>query len=419
MPDALQLDPMHGESHSTGCPPHSDEHEPLRLLLFTDTLGDVSGVCRFILNMGEQAQISGRNLHIATSTRFHIPEAPYIHNFTPRLRKKIPSYENLDLVLPPIVPLLRLATRLRPHVIHVSTPGPVGLAGRLAARFLHVPLVGVYHTDYPAYIDHLFNDAVYTRITVEHMRRFYRRFTTILMRSQEYIDALTLHGVDHQRMKRLTPGIALSSFQPSFRKISNWPAYGLSAESVKVLYTGRLSIEKNLPLLTDFWPHVHRACQSRGICAELVIIGDGPYSAQMQRALANTDAHFLGFKHGDELSQLYASADLFVFPSLTDTLGQVVIESQSSGLPVLVSDQGGPKEIVNDGVTGFVLPGKSSRRWRDACINLITNQSLRQTMGRAAHEHAQQYSIHESFAHFWAIHQAAHDAGAKQAPIHL
>lgn len=139
----------------------------------------------------------------------------------------------------------------------------------------------------------------------------------------------------------------------------------------------------------------------------LVVVGDGPYRARMEQELAGCRAVFAGFRHGRELSAIYASSDLFVFPSATDTLGQVVMEAQSSGLPVLVSDRGGPREVLREGQTGLVLPASSPGPWAEAIRALLADDARRLAMGRAAHESIQPMTIRHSFDHFWELHERA------------
>ncbi len=379
----------------------------IRVMLFTDTLGDINGVCRFIQNMGDQAAAAGRNLQIVTSTRMELPERDHITNFKPIFASSMPKYENLEAVLPPVTRMLRFADQFQPDAIHVSTPGGVGLVGLLAARMLRVPVVGVYHTDFPAYIDHLFGDEIYTSLTSCYMKMFYKRFSSIFSRSADYIESLTEFGIDANRLVRLIPGVALESFRPDYEDKESWSDYAISSTSVKVLYCGRVSVEKNLPLLTAVWPDVRKACGNAGFEADLIVVGDGPYREEMQRTLGSVGAHFLGFRHGDELSRLYASSDLFVFPSETDTLGQVVLESQASGLPVIVTDKGGPQEVVDDGISGVVLPGGDTRAWKEAIIAFVTDPDRRQRMGRSAQTRSVRYSLKACFDHFWEIHARA------------
>jgi glycosyltransferase involved in cell wall biosynthesis len=155
-----------------------------------------------------------------------------------------------------------------------------------------------------------------------------------------------------------------------------------------------------MPLLVNVWRQVHRLCSG----AQLVVVGDGPYRARMESELTGTHTHFVGFRHGRELSTIYASADLFVFPSTTDTLGQVVMESQSSGLPVIVTDQGGPKEVVRQGETGLILPSDIPERWVREIAALIRDEPRRAQWGADAHAAIQPMSIRHSFEHFWDSH---------------
>ncbi len=389
----------------------------MRVMLFTDTLGDVNGVSRFIRNIAAQATETGRSLHVVTSTNFDCPAAPNITNFKPLLAMKMPGYENLELVLPPFLRLLRAARKFRPDAIHISTPGPVGFTGRLAARAMQLPMLGVYHTDFPAYIERLFGNDLFTAVSRTAMRLFYRRFATIFTRSRDYIEALSALGLACDNVVTLRPGIMTQQFQPGLRDEGVWAAlqqpheaasgHASDARAVRVLSVGRVSVEKNLPLLTKVWKQADAALRSRGTAAELVVVGDGPYRAQMEEELAGTRCRFLGFRYGEELSRLYASSDVFVFPSVTDTLGQVVMEAQASGLPVLVTDQGGPKEVVQDGRTGFVLRAHDVDGWVDRIVQLAADEAERQRMGACAHGFMQEYSIARSFEHFWREHEAA------------
>ena len=376
-----------------------------RVVLFTDTLGDVNGVSRFIRNAADLALSTQRDFTVLTSTNFAIPRQSNIINCAPIVATKMPKYENLELVLPPFRELLRAATALRPTVIHISTPGSVGLAGRIIASRLRVPVAGVYHTDFPAYIDKLFVNESMTEGCSAFMRWFYKPFARIFTRSDDYAKRLVSLGIDERVLVTLKPGIRIDEFHPRFRDENIYRRLGCLPEAVRFLYCGRVSVEKNLPLLARVWPHVHAQLSQAGVPAELILIGDGPYRATMQEQLAQCNARFLGFRHGAELASLYATGDVFAFPSATDTLGQVVMESQASGLPVLVTDQGGPKEVTRHGVTGLVLPATDERAWISAMVELGMQRAKRQSMGAAAHAAMQDYSITKSFEHYWRVHE--------------
>lgn len=394
-----------------------------RVALFTDTLGDVNGVSRFIRNVAACASATGRTLTVFTSTRFETPIAPNIRNVAPLFAARMPGYAQLEWALPPAATLLREARAFRPDVIHVSTPGPVGCVGWLAARLMRVPLAGVYHTDFPAYIDHLFRDPSYTAATAWFMRRFYRPFSCLFTRSEEYTQSLVGLGVARDRVVRLRAGIDTDAFHVRHRCPDVWDGLrdvdgqSMTSRSLKALYIGRVSVEKNLPMLARVWQRVSdRWNGARAL--ELVVVGDGPYRREMQAALAGrrAPARFLGFRHGEELASIYASADLFVFPSLTDTLGQVVMEAQSSGLPVIVSNVGGPKEVVEEGRTGFVVNANDESAWAERILALASDEEARVRLGRAAHEHMRAQSIEQSFEHYWAEHERVRDSSRKAAP---
>lgn len=397
----------------------------MRLLLFTDTLNDVNGVSRFIRNVGDQAAATGRDLHIITSTRLPTPpdgEREFIHNIPPRYARPMPGYPQLELAIPRRGQMLRAAERLRPDVVHVSTPGPIGTLGRRFAAIHGLPLIGTYHTDFPAYIDHLFDEPVFTWLCSAHMSWFYRRFSRIFTRSMDYATSMQQLGIASDRIVKLLPGIDTDVFHARYRDDTGaiWrklAPLGIREHSVKALYVGRISVEKNLPMLSKVWPAARAACRDRGIDAQLLVVGDGPYRATMQRDLAAHDAVFLGFRHGEELSTIYASSNLFLFPSTTDTLGQVVMESQSVGLPVIVTDQGGPSEVVDDLSTGFVLPATPAahNRWADTIAQLICDPELRHRMGEAGKAKMAPMTIRHSFEHFWQVHEEVVSANPTQA----
>ncbi len=402
---------------------------PMKVALFTDTLGDVNGVCRFIQNVAEQANKTGRDVQVMTSTTFDVPEWDNIHNFEPSFATSMPKYENLQLVLPPLVKMLRHVDKHQPDVIHISTPGPVGMVGYIAAKMLKVPVMGVYHTDFPAYIDHLFDDAGFTWATKKYMYWFYKSFSGIFTRSADYIDSLEALELDRSKCFRLQPGVDTELFNTGFEDREMFERLGSEgsltnapgkADTVRVLFVGRVSIEKNLPMLVKVWKEVDKRCKAKGLDAELVIVGDGPYRKEMSRELKKTNTRFLGFRHGEELSKIYASCDIFAFNSTTDTLGQVVMEAQASGQVVMVTDKGGPQEVVRHGETGFVLPSEDIKPWIETLTMLIEDNEKREAMSRTGHCAMQSMTIADSFEHFWQEHTSAwhrHLAGYGIRPI--
>lgn len=382
-------------------------HEWPRIALFTDTLADVNGVSRFVRAVAERAP----SVQVIASTRLECPRADNIHNVPPVYRRPMPGYPTIELAIPPARAVRNIVDRLRPDVVHVSTPGPMGWIGRRYAMKRGLPLVATYHTDFPEYIEHLFENAALTRLALAGVRWFYRPFDRVLARSRAFAQQLGGSGLRPGVVLPLRPGMDTGAFHPALRDESGavWSGVsGARASSVKLLYAGRVSVEKNLAMLARVWPRVRATCRNAGVDAQLVIVGDGPYRAELERLLAGHDAVFAGFRAGRELSALYASSDAFIFPSVTDTLGQAVMEAQASGLAAIVSDRGGPQDIVEHRRTGYVLPlepaATAEALWGERAAELLTSPALRRSLGAAGRARVETMTIDESVAHFVELH---------------
>jgi glycosyltransferase involved in cell wall biosynthesis/predicted metal-dependent phosphoesterase TrpH len=373
--------------------------ETLRIGLFTDTLDDVNGVARFIRDMADQARQSGRHFIVHTCTDSPRVELPNRRNFQPLLSRPLPYYADLKLTLPPLLEVLEWADRQQFDAIHVSTPGPMGLCGFAAAKMLRVPMLATYHTDFPAYLESLSRDHRIVNGALQYMKWFYAQAAGVFSRSRSYEFKLHDLGVGDERIHPIRPGINTERFSPRHRDDGVWGRLGIR-QPRRLLYVGRVSVEKNLPHLAEAF---RALCGVRSDVA-LVVAGDGPYLAEMKRSLADLPAFFLGQQNDLQLSPLYAGSDLFVFPSRTDTLGQVVMEAQASGLPALVSDQGGPRELVEDGASGVVVTGRSALDWCRAMDELLGDEPRRQRMARTSAQRADRYSLEQTFGQFWADH---------------
>jgi glycosyltransferase involved in cell wall biosynthesis len=376
----------------------------LRVGLFTDTLDEINGVGRFIRVMAGQAQLHGASLTVHTCNKSPLESPAWRKNFEPLVSLPMPMYERLTLTLPPILDVLEWADRQQFDAIHLSTPGPMGMMGWLVAKMLRIPVLGVYHTDFPLYVERLTGDYRLTSAATAYMQWFYAQAAVVFSRSRSYLKTLEKRGVENGKLRLLPPSVDSDRFNPDCRDAGSWLKLGVK-EAYRILYVGRVSAEKNLPLLVESFKLL---CATRRDAA-LVIVGDGPYLCKMRDALAGLPAYFLGFQDDASLRVLYASSDLFAFPSRTDTLGQVVMEAQACGLPVLVSDEGGPREMMDDGLSGLVLPGADAAAWSRAMADLLDDAPLRQRMARTAPLRMARYSRAHAFESFWAAHVAAAD----------
>lgn len=378
----------------------------MRLALFTDTLTDVNGVSRFITALGEHSHQCGRALHVFTSTDLAMSARPWATNIKPIFASRMPGYANLRLATPTSRALAAAVRDFAPDVVHVSTPGPVGLLGRRWALRHSVPLVGTYHTDFPAYVTRLFNDDGLGEFTGKVMSWFYRPFDRVLTRSTAYLAPVRALGVPGERCAAIRFGVDLARFSPHHRDDALFCRLvkGIG-DGPRVVYCGRVSVEKNIRVLASAWVELESLWRTHELSPPpmLVVVGDGPGLVEMRASLRGCNAAFVGFRSGDELSSIIASCDVLAFPSTTDTLGQSVLEAQASGLAAVVSHVGGPAEVVVDGQTGVVVRSTVPNVWARTLHRVLSDRAALDRMKLAARIHAKGLSIDDSLEHFWTL----------------
>jgi glycosyltransferase involved in cell wall biosynthesis len=364
---------------------------------FTDTLEDVNGVATTIRRMAAAGAAAGKELTVVTSrSELHIDDIP-IKNFKPIGEFELPEYELQKLSFPPILQMLDYIQREQFTEIIISTPGPVGLTALLAAKMLNLKTSGIYHTDFPQYVLFLTEDSFLESVAWRYMQWFYGQLDTVFVNSEEYRQSWINRGLDPAKLKILPRGLDLELFHPTRRDPSFWAKFGSTNGKVRLLYVGRISKEKNLDVLAN----AYRRLRDEGLPVELLLVGHGPYSETLAESLP--DAIFTGYLRGTDLATAYASADVFLFPSTTDTFGNVIIEAQASGVPVVVSDAGGPKELVAHEQTGIVTKSFDVDDFSRAIRELVVNADLRRDMGERARESVVDRTWPEAFQKFWAI----------------
>jgi glycosyltransferase involved in cell wall biosynthesis/predicted metal-dependent phosphoesterase TrpH len=365
---------------------------------FTDTLQDVNGVSHTIEKICEVAGHLGAEIEVVTSKSRLSPTAFPLRNFPPIGEFKLKEYEGLEVSFPPLLDLVEHCWRGGFSEVVASTPGPVGLAGVLAGRLLGLRTAGIYHTDFPQYVRVLTEDEAMGGLAWKYMEWFYGLVDTVYVPSEAYRLLLLDRGFAPEKLRLMPRGIDCRGFSPEKRDPRFWEMFGAGGD-VRFLYVGRISREKNLGALAEAWVKLRAEIPS----ASLALVGDGPWLPELRRRLAGAGAVFTGFLSGEALARAYASADAFVFPSTTDTFGNVVLEAQASGLPAIVTDAGGPRELVRDGETGLVVPGKDADALRAAMRRLATDGALRRRMGDEARRSMGRRTWERAFEDFWAI----------------
>lgn len=345
---------------------------------FTDTLDDVNGVSTTIQRMSAALVANGKAVEVMVSrNEVSVPGIP-LKNFQPIGEFELPEYELQKLSFPPLLHIIdHLQSGGFTEVI-ISTPGPVGLAALAAAKVLGLPTAGIYHTDFPEYVRILTEDGLMESLTWNYMHWFYAQLDTVYVNSDHYRRCWTDRGIPAEKLRILPRGLDTGLFHPGKKEEDFWKQRGLREGEVGALYVGRVSREKNL----DLFAASCRRLLASGVKVRPLVVGDGPYAPMMKELLP--EGIYTGSLHREELAAAYASADFFVFPSTTDTFGNVVIEAQASGIPVIVSDVGGPKDLVEDGVDGFVTKGLDLDALTHAIATLCNEPDLRKRMGEAS-----------------------------------
>ena len=362
---------------------------------FTDTLEDVNGVSTTIRRMVSAGVSSGHDISVMTSRSSPSDLEIPIVNFPPVGEFELPEYELQSLSFPPVLSILDHLARGNYSEIIISTPGPVGLAALYAAKALGLPSTGIYHTDFPQYVRILTDDSFMETLTWDYMHWFYSQLDLVYVNSEDYRKAWTARGILPEKLRILPRGLDTSLFRSSRRDPSFWTSRGLRPGEIAMLFVGRISKEKNLDVLVS----ATRLLAERRVPARPVFVGDGPYLAEMRRLLP--DAIFTGVLHGEELATAYASADFFVFPSTTDTFGNVILEAQACGLPTIVSDAGGPRDLVRNEADGFITRAFNAGDLADAAEKLTINNAIRVQMGSTAAGRVQSRDWNKAFDIFW------------------
>ena len=358
----------------------------------TDTLEDVNGVARTIRTMAAAGRNCGADITIVTSRPGFSPEAG-VENFQPVGVFTIPEYDLQQLSFPPILELVdHIAQRGYTELI-LSTPGPMGLAGLLAANILGLRTSAIYHTDFPQYARFLSeDDPLVEGIAWNYMHWFYSQMDRVYVNSQSYLNRWVEKGLAREKLAILPRGLDTEQFSTRHRKSNFWVQRG--AKDKVALYVGRISKEKEL----DFLARVAGRMRD-GAGVTFAFVGEGPFLSELKRKVPQ--GIFTGVLHGEQLSQAYASADLFVFPSTTDTYGNVVVEAMASGLPVVVSDQGGPGELLRDPQDGRQVATGDVGNWVSAIEQLIHAKNGDQEREARRQRTVLGRSWNDAFQRFW------------------
>jgi len=352
----------------------------MRVALFTDNDFDkVNGVTTTLRAVLRHAP-PDLQPRIYTLADLEVREREYLALASPGMG--IPFYREMKMYLPRPAALLREARADRVALVHVTTPGPMGLAARGVARRLGVPMAGSFHTHLAEYAVALSGQQLLGTLLNTYMRAVYGRCNPVLVPSHSTAALLAQSGWRQDRLRLWSRGVDTDLFTPSRRSAALREHWRVSDRRPAVLYAGRVSREKGLDQLGAIAAFLHQLRAPH----RLIVVGDGPYRNALRAACP--DAVFTGTLKPEDVAVAMASADLFLFPSATDSLGNVVLEAQASGLPVIVSDRGGPRENMRAGATGFVGRAGDAPSFAEHVARLLRDEGLRGQMGLLARTYA-------------------------------
>jgi glycosyltransferase involved in cell wall biosynthesis len=381
-------------------PPELKVRPHKKVAMFTDTFDEVNGVAVVVKQMAEEARRAGAEMYIVKSGPEESGVDGNVYHFQSVADVKLPEYPEVKLRFPSLLDLLDWCEREDFSSIHAATPGTMGMFALLAAKILHVPFVGTYHTEITDYVRYLTGSESMARVASKFIRWFYERMDVVFAPSETSRRNLANHGVDDSIVHFIPWGVDTELFNLDKRDPAIWSQFGADGK-VKLLYAGRISKEKDLDVLSDAFIEL---CGERDNVM-LALAGGGPYREELERKLEGYPAVFLGYLDHERLARFYASADIFVFPSTTDTFGNVILEAQAAGLPVIVSDMGGPKENMIHGKTGLVTRGRDATALKQALRTLLDDPGMRRAMAANARPNVADKSIHASFSKYWQLHK--------------
>jgi glycosyltransferase involved in cell wall biosynthesis/predicted metal-dependent phosphoesterase TrpH len=343
------------------------EAEPHRVALIADAAGSMHGVTHTIERIREEG-VPGYEVEvIGTDARVdrRLPAVAEV---------EMPFYPGMTIGVPSVPELVETLADGRYEAIHVTAPGPAGIAATIAARIGHTPLVASHHTELVTYAGMRSGDSVIASGVESLIAAIYAQARVVLSPSPSADRSVLSLGTPEERLGRWARGVDLELYDPAKRDASAFPG------EVRVLYAGRLSREKGSALLADAFLQAHE----RDPRLHLLLAGGGPEEAALRERLGDR-ATFLGWLDREELARAYASADVFLFCSQTDTYGQVIAEAQASGLAVVAVGEGGPATLISDRHTGWLCRPEADEL-AAAVAQLAASRFLRTRLAGAGRE---------------------------------
>jgi glycosyltransferase involved in cell wall biosynthesis len=366
----------------------------VKITFVTETFPpEINGVAMTVGHLVQELVARGHSLTVVRPERSDLPSPVFAYNFREVLVRgfPIPGYPLLRMGFPAAGRLRDRWQRDQPDLVHVVTEGPLGASAIRAARSLGLTITSSFHTNFHAYSRH-YGVSLLKRAALSWLRRVHNRTLRTFAPTIELCDEL--RGLGFAGVQVLSRGVDTDQFSPVHRSDTLRASWGADPEDPVVLHAGRMAAEKNYPLLLQAFAAM-RAVNPR---CRFVLVGDGPLRAWLQRE--HPEFNFGGMMSRDQLAQQYASADIFIHPSLTETFGNVLTEAMASGLAVAAFDYAAARQFVRNGVNGLTVPTTAPSALIDAAVVLAARPVLRKHLRTAARDALLQQSWAKVAARF-------------------
>ena len=343
---------------------------PLKIFLVTETYPpEINGVAMTLHRLVTALRERGHSVQVIRPRQDADAEAAGTDADNDILVRglPIPGYPELRFGLPSTGVLKNLWTEKQPDIVHIATQGPLGWSARKAARKLGLPVSSSFHTNFDAYSRH-YGVGLMKRPITAVLRNFHNGTDTTLVPTRSLARSLLATG--YRNVSVVSRGIDTRLFNPQRRSTSLRNQWGAKADDLVVAYVGRIAPEKNMGMVFDAFAEIQRARHD----AKLVLVGDGPLHDALRTRYPQHV--FSGMQRGEALASHYASADMFLFPSLTETFGNVTTEALASGLGIVAYDYAAAGELIESGSNGMLVTPDDANGFINSAVELATNRSL-------------------------------------------
>lgn len=362
----------------------------MRIAIFTDTYApEINGVARTLQRLTSYLEKNDVEFRVfAPESRTPVPSVPQVERFA-----SLPFllYPECRLALPNPLHLKQALEEFNPTLLHIATPFNLGLYGLHYGKKYHIPMVASYHTHFDEYLDY-YKLAFLQKWLWKYMAWFHHPFQKVYVPSQSTKEKLLKKAV-HQQIEIWSRGVDPTFFAPEKETSSIREMYNIKEKNI-LLYVGRIAPEKDVDIVIAVFEALPDNIKKE---SHLLVVGDGPLLKSLSEN-ASPNITFTGFMEGEQLAKVYASSDVFFFPSQTETFGNVVLEAMASGLPVVGARAGGVQHLVTHGQNGFLCSPRDVSSFAESINTLLENSDLQASFAKQARQFALTQSWDEIFA---------------------